>query len=189
MDPVRAGTTVRKRNLFVYGPVFLLLLLVTGIASGATPNTTITTLVPTSAVITPEKIGGSIFFDTYPTDATILLDGTEIGNSPITYYSGQNETFEVRIHKHGYEDFTDTVTVSDGKRVVFSRHLTPLEGDLSRETTPEPTVPVATVIIHHTPITKVPTPWPETTRKSPVDPAVILGAVGAGTALFVFRRR
>jgi len=39
--------------------------------------------------------------------------------SAFTYYFEKTGTFEVRVWKKGYENYTDTVTVVEGKRIVF----------------------------------------------------------------------
>jgi|WetSurMetagenome_2_1015567.scaffolds.fasta_scaffold00630_15 hypothetical protein len=163
------------RCRWVVCTVFLVSLLVAGVASAVTPTPT------------QEKYGGSIFFDTSPTDATIWLDGAEKGNSPFTFFSEKNASFSVRVSKKGYQDYTDTISVSDGKRVVFNARLTLLPSDLEQVTTTSarvvtvPTIPRSTM--------KVPTPWPTTSPASPADPVIPLGAAVLGAAFIGLRRR
>jgi len=154
-------------------------------ATTATVNTT-TTIPPAPTETTSDRIGGSVYFETYPAGATIWLDNLEMGASPFTYYSEKTGTFTVRAQKKGYEEYTGTVTVSEGKRVVFTADLTPVTYDLS-DTTHTVTTVATTTAIRKSTIT-IPTPWP-TSPESPVDPALVLGAVALGTGLFVIRRR
>jgi hypothetical protein len=154
---------------------FLFLMFLASSASAVTPTPT------------QEKNGGSIFFDTTPTDATIWLDGAEKGNSPFTFFTEENATFSVRVSKKGYRDYTDTVSVSDGKRVVFTARLTQLPADLEVMTTTA--VPVTTVTTIRKSTMNVPTPWPTTSPGSPADPALAVGAVVLGAGYLVLRRR
>ena len=162
--------TAMKRSPFSVCFVLLSLLLLTGITSAAAPTPT------------PEKTGGSIFFDTTPSDATIWLDGAEMGNSPFTYFSAENRTFTVLVRKKGYRDYTDTISVSDGKRVVFTARLIQLPSDLSA-TTSTTTAPVTTATTVRKSTMKIPTPWPTPSPESPVDPAVGIGAALLGGLL------
>jgi PEGA domain len=156
---------------------FLLLLVLVGITSAASPITT----------TTPGRTGGSIFFETNPPGATIWLDNIELGTSPFTYYSEKTGTFDVYIRKRLYEDYTDKVVVIEGERVLFYARLTPILGEITKETTP-PT-PVRTVTTLSKSTIKVPTPWPTTSPESPLDPAVVIGAGAIGFGIFVIRRR
>jgi hypothetical protein len=177
---------------------FLLLLVLAGIVYADSPNTTITvttnatTLTATTAtatataITTPDRAGGSIYFDVLPSGATIWLDGNEIGTGGFTYYAENPGTFTVRAWKKGYENYTANVTVDGGRRVVFSADLPAVSGDAAGENTPAAPVETATTIWKST--MKIPTPWPTSTA-SPVDPAVVIGAAAAGAVLLVIRRR
>jgi hypothetical protein len=158
-------------------------------ATTATVNTTVNTtpiIPPAPATTTPDGIGGSIYFDTDPAGATIWLDSLEMGASPFTYYSEKTGTFTVRAQKKGYEEYTGTVTVSGGRRVVFSAVLTPVTYDLSDDNNPVTTVATTTTTYKSSMV--IPTPWP-TSPASPVDPAVILLAAALGAGFMVIRRR
>jgi len=177
-----------KRLPFFLCLVFLLLLVPTGItAADSATNTTITNVTMNATMTTPEKEGGSIYFETIPPEATIWLDNVNIGTSPFTYYSDKSETFIVLVQKKEYEDYTGTVTVSDGKRVVFYARLTPVSHAVTEENTYVAPVTTATTIRKST--MNIPTPWPTTSPESPVDPAVVIGAGALGTGFFVIRRR
>jgi hypothetical protein len=170
---------------------FLLLMIPVGITSATTPETTTTTAVTTTTMAADttsedERTGGSIYFETFPPGATIWLDNVEIGTSAFTYYTEKTGTREVRTWRKGYENYTGTVTVSEGRRVVFSAVLTPVLRDIIEENTPA--VPVATSTTIRKSTLSIPTPWPSPTE-SPVDPAAVFGAVALGVGFFVIRRR
>jgi hypothetical protein len=164
-----------KRFAFLICLAFLLLMVQVGITSAALPTTT--------SGIT----GGSIYFETNPPGATIWLDNIELGTSPFTYYSEKTGTLEVRVRKRLYKDYTDKVVVIEGERVVFSARLTPVPSLVADETTTVIPVTTATTIRKST-IT-IPTPWPTSSPESPLDPAVVIGAVVVGIGFFVIRRR
>jgi hypothetical protein len=173
-----------KRFPFVVCLVFLLLLVQTGITSAASTATTTTT---TATTTTPDRTGGSIFFETDPTGATIWVDNFEIGTSDSTYFSEKTGTRDVLIRKKGYEEYKGTVTVRDGKRVDFYAKLTPVPRGIPAENTPAAPVTTATTIRKSTMI--IPTTWPTPSPKSPVDPAVVIGAAALGIGFSVIRRR
>jgi hypothetical protein len=131
---------------------------------------------------------GSIFFNTNPTGATVLLNGIKAGTSAFTYHDAKPGTYTVLIQKNGYADYTGSVTVKEGTHLTYSAQLTPLSaGTAAATATP---VPTATTIRKST--VKVPTTWPgttTTTTASPVDPALGIGAAGIGIGLLVIRRR
>lgn len=165
----------------------LLLLVPPGTASDGSPETTVpanvTTVVTTAA---PEKAGGSIYFETDPPGATIWLDSLEIGTGGLTYYSEKTGTFPVRVWKKGYQEYTGTVTVTEGKRVVFEAVLRPVTYEITDTGTPVVTV-VTTVTKQKSTIT-LPTPWP-TSPQSPLEPAVVAAAAILGAAIVTIRRR
>jgi hypothetical protein len=165
-----------KRFPFLICLAVLLLLVPLGITSAASPTTT-----------TPGMTGGSIYFDTNPPGATIWLDNIELGTSPLTYYSEKTGILDVHLRKRLYEDYTDTVVVVAGERVVFYARLTPVSSVITDVTTPAPPVTTATTISKST--LTIPTPWPTSSPQSPVDPAVVIGAAVLGTGFFVIRRR
>jgi hypothetical protein len=165
---------------------FLLLLDVAGVAAADSAANTTPANVTTPATTTPERIGGSIFFDTHPSGATIWLDNVEIGTSALTYYTEKTGTLNVLVRKKGYADATGTVTVSEGKRVVFDTTLTPVTYDLTVTDTPAAVITVTTITRKST--VALPTPWPTSAAQSPVDPAVVIGAVALGAGFFVVRR-
>jgi hypothetical protein len=171
-----SGCRTMKRSRFYAGLLFLLLLVSVGIASADPLVTT-----------TPVKNGGSIYFDISPSGSTIWLDNTVVGASPFTYFSEKTGLLDVRAHKSGFSDYTGTVTVINGTRVIYHAVLTPS----ASETTPGPTpgVPVTAATIAPKSTMSIPTPWPTSTPASPVDPGVAIGAAALGIGVAASRRR
>jgi hypothetical protein len=180
------GSTGVNRVPFFVGLAFLLLLVQTGITSAESPDTTITTSETATVTTTlSDRTGGSIYFETNPPGAMIWLDSARIGTSPFMYYSEKTGVLDVRAWRKGYENFTGTIAVEEGKRVDFYALLTPVSQKTPAGTT---AVPVSTATTIRKSTLDIPTPWP-TTTESPVDAAVIVGAVAGGIAVCVIRRR
>lgn len=142
--------------------------------------------------VTPPReaaTASSIFFETSPTGAIVLLNGVRIGTSAFTYQNATPGTYKVIIQKGGYEDYTGSVTVSEGKRTRFYALLTPRGGG----TTAMTTLPVQTATTIRKSTLNVPTTWPTAadtpTPLSAVDPLVTTAAAAAGTLILVVRRR
>ena len=131
---------------------------------------------------------GSIYFETNPAGATIWLKNTKVGTSIFTYYNVTPGTYSVLVQKAGYNDFTGTVVVLEGKRTSFYALLSVATTDTTIAT-PTP-IPIKTTATIKKSTMKVPTPWPSATPTpaSPVDPAIIIGAAGLGFVLFVLRK-
>ena len=174
-----------KQNAVFVCMVFILMF--AGIASANSPENTTTTATIVVPATTSDRVGGSIYFDTDPTGAAIWLDNVSIGTGPFTYYTEKTGIFNVRVWKKGYENYTGTVTVSEGKRVVFEAWLTAVSRQITEENIPA--APVATVTTIRKSTMDIPTPWPTSAPASSVDPAIIIGAAAFGTGLVVFRRR
>ena len=181
----RSGSTGMNQSPLPICLAFLLLMVTVGISSAASPASTTTTT--TASTTTPGMTGGSIYFETDPPGATIWLDNIELGTSPFTYYSEKTGTLDVRVRKRLYEDYTDKVVVIEGERVVFSARLTMVSRRVTDEITAAPPATTATTISTST--IKIPTPWPTSSPESPVDPAVVIGAVAVGIGFFVMRRQ
>jgi hypothetical protein len=178
-----------KRFRFLVCLALVLLLVHPVPASADSPkapaNTTTPTAATTAATTSPsDRTGGSIYFDTYPPGATIWLDDIDLGTTPFTYYSEKTGIRNVRILRKGYENYTTTVTVTEGTLVDFYARLTPVSRTPAATTVP---LPSATTIRKST--IRIPTSWPTTPPASPVDPAVALGAAAVGAGLVVIRRR
>ena len=132
----------------------------------------------------------SIYFDTNPTGATVWLNATQVGTSVFTYYNVTPGTYHVLIKKSGYTDYSDTIMVLEGKRTTFYAQLTLLGEETAVATTVATATPAKTATTVRKSTLKVPTTWPSNTptEESPVDPALVIGAVGIGIGLVVFRR-
>lgn len=130
---------------------------------------------------------GSVFFDTNPTGATVILNGTRVGTSVFTYHNATPGTYKVLIQKSGYADSTGSVTVKEGTRVRYYAQLTPLGAGAPAATA----IPVKTATTIRKSTMSIPTTWPGTTptTASPVDPALVIGAAALGIGLVVIRRR
>ena len=183
---LRSESTGMKRFSFLFGLAFLILLGLAGIVSADSLNSTTEPVTTPAATTAPDRIGGSIYFETYPPGATVWLDNREIGTSSFTYYSENTGDFDVRIEKKGYEKYSGRITVSDGQRVVFSAVLVPVTISPVEERTT--IAPVTTVTTIRKSTMALPTPWP-TSPQSPVDPAVVIGSAALGIGFFAIRRR
>lgn len=168
-----------KQFPFLVSLVFLLLLLPAGTVC-ALSNTTTTT---------PASTGGNIFFDTDPQGATIWLENVNIGTSPITYHTDKTGTLAVRATKRLFLDYTGTVTVRGSDRIEFYAVLSPIPNNLMTDTTPVTPATTATIPPQKKSTKVVPTPWPSSTLASPVDPALVIGAISLGFGFMVLRRR
>jgi hypothetical protein len=135
--------------------------------------------------------GSSVYFETNPAGATIWLNGTKVGTSVFTYPNATPGTYTVLIQKSGYEDYTGSITVLEGKRTTFYAQLTLLDEDMTVATTVATATPVKTATTIKKSTLKVPTPWPSATPTdaSPVDPTLVIGAAGIGIGLVVILRR
>jgi hypothetical protein len=136
-----------------------------------TVNATLTSLSTTN---------GSIALKSDPSNAEVFLNGAYEGKTPVTLDVFRG-TYRVVIKKTGYQDWSDRISVTAGKR-------TDVYAQLSADVTETPLV---TTTIPKTTVTKTMTtkkstvnpitPWPTNTPKeSPVGIMIILGAVGIG---------
>jgi hypothetical protein len=166
-----------KRFPFIICLVFLFLLIPVGIVSASETTTT-----------TPVRTGSNIYFETTPAGATIWLDNVNIGTSPFTYHTEKTGILDVRAQKRLFQDYTGNVTVSGSNRIDFYARLTPIPNDMMPEITPATVVITATISEKKSPI-PIPTPWPTSTPESPVNPAVVIGAITIGFGFLVMRRR
>jgi hypothetical protein len=175
---IHFGGILLKQHTAIAGMTFLLLLFMTASPVLAVSETT-----------APPKTGGNIYFETEPPGASILLDNTNIGTTPFTYFSEKSGTLQVLVQKKYYEDYTGTVTINGGERVVFYARLNPLPNVIPGDATPA--IPVTTSVVREKSTMKpLPTAWPATTTpESPMDPAVVLGALAIGTAVCAVLRR
>jgi len=138
--------------------------------------------------ITTDAVG-SIDISSSPTGASIYVDGTSEGTTPDTIKNLIGGSHKVILKKSGYSDWGKIVTIKEGS-------TTTVDADLNVITTVPTTIPTTVPTPVKTTVKstlKVPTPWPiamtiPATTASPVDPAVIAGALGMVFSLAVFRK-
>jgi hypothetical protein len=130
----------------------------------------------------------SIFFETYPAGTSVLLNGNRIGTGVFMYRNVTPGTYKIVVQKSGFEDYSASITVHEGKREKFYASLVPVGAGAVVATA----VPVSTATTIRKSTLKVPTTWPGTTPSpttSPADPLVVTGALGLAIALIAIRRR
>ncbi len=188
--PLHIGTGLNERKRLPYSTclAFLFLLALGGTVFAENPSpatTTMTTTRTVSETPSPDRVGGSIYFETFPAGALIWLDNQEVGTSPFTVYTEKPGIREVHAWKKGYENYTGQVLVKEGTRVIFSAVLTELpRGTIA---TPTFTVPVTTVTTIRKSTLAIPTTWP-TAPESPLDSAGVIAAAAIGMGFLVIRR-
>ncbi len=122
---------------------------------------------------------GSICVKASPSTSKIFLNSVFQGYTPMTLDNLTPTTYTVLIRSAGYNDYSESVTVTAGKTssVIASLVLTP---DVTTITTTAPRTTVSTVKTTVKSTKNVPKPWPSATPTSPVSVFAILGAVGVG---------
>ena len=128
---------------------------------------------------------GVISFGSSPSGASIYINATKKGTTPLSLYDLTPGSYFIRLQRPDYSDYTAQVTVTPGNTTSFFAYLSPVA---TVTTTPTPTytplfTTTATTKITKKSTTKVPTPWPSATTASPVDPLVIIGAIGLGIVI------
>jgi hypothetical protein len=144
---------------------------------------------PSFTVNSATAVNGSIYFTSSPSGAVVYVDYIEKGNTPLTVYNVTPGLHNIKLQRALYKDWTDQVTITAGNQSSVA--ATMKAADVS--TTVQTTVPVVitTATLPPTKVkstAKTPTPWPTATAtpESPLDPLVIVGAVGIG--MFVIRK-
>ena len=79
---------------------------------------------------------GAIKINSEPTNATIYLDGKEVGTTPDTIRSIDQGTHEIEVHMEGYEKWKRSVKVNVGKEKVLTALLQIITGSAIIESTP-----------------------------------------------------
>lgn len=137
--------------------------------------------------ITTDEVG-SIEISSSPAGASIYVDGSYIGTTPDTAEDLEEGSYKVVLRKSGYNDWGKIVKVTAGDTSTVDADL-----DVIRTTAPT-AVPTTVPTTVRTTVKKstltVPTTWPSATPTpaSPVDPVVIIGAVGLGLGFVVLRK-
>jgi hypothetical protein len=121
----------------------------------------------------------------------VFLGNTDEGYTPVTLYNITPGSYSVHLLESGYNDYNEAVTVTSGNTYTVNPSLQLLSDTTAATTAPTArATPVKTTTTVKKSTLKVPTTWPSDTpaSSSPVDPAVLLGAVGIGVMLVVIRR-
>ncbi len=79
---------------------------------------------------------GSLMIESEPTNATIYLDGEEIGTTPNTIRSITPDTYEVEVKKDGYDVWSEFVDVEGDKEKVLTAVLQMKTGSISVKSKP-----------------------------------------------------
>ena len=79
---------------------------------------------------------GSIRVSSYPSGASVYLDGAYKGTSSITLNSVSTGSHTIKLIKSGYNDVSSTVTVSSGQTASVSETLTTKTGSISVHSNP-----------------------------------------------------
>jgi hypothetical protein len=139
--------------------------------------------------ITTDAVG-TIEISSSPSDASIYVDGSYFGTTPDAVTDLIEGYHKVVLKKTGYSDWGKMVAVSDGDTVTVDAELAVLTTVPTTILTTAWTTAPATVRTTQASTIAVPTPWPSatTTTESPVDPAIIIGAVGIGLGSALLRK-
>jgi hypothetical protein len=146
--------------------------------------------------VTTDEVG-SIDISSSPSGASIIVDGTTRGTTPDIVDDLVEGSHKVVLQKSGYHDWGKIVTVEADETTEVDADLV----EITTVPTPVPTT-VPTPVPTSLPATErttsqstitIPTTWAETsaeeTAESPVEPELIIGAIGTGIGLFTLRRR
>jgi len=131
--------------------------------------------------ITSDAVG-SLDLSSSPSGASVLLDGTIKGTTPITINDLDVGSYKLIIKKEGYTDWMRTAKVTNGGTTSYDAVL---EAKTVATTAPTaaPTTAPTTVRTTRVSTITVPTKWvdtPTTVPASPLEGAVIIGAIGIG---------
>ncbi|MCK9630026.1 MAG: PEGA domain-containing protein [Methanoregula sp.] len=137
--------------------------------------------------VTTDELG-SIDISSSPTGASIYVDGDYAGVTPESVGELATGSHKVLLQKSGYSDWAKLVKVTSGD-------TTTVDADLTKVATTAPTtvpttsptlVPATIKPVQASGTEKALTPWPTsttatpTTQASPLEGAVVLGAIGLG---------
>jgi hypothetical protein len=151
--------------------------------------------------VIPNEVGG-ITISSNPSGASISIDGIANGTTPATVDNLIAGSHKVVLTKSGYLDWGKIVTVEADDTVTVDSDLTAITTSAEPSPVPTPEIirtPAPTPVWTSEPPTERPTrespvavpttlPATATTKASPVDPAVILGALGLGVGIAVLRK-
>jgi hypothetical protein len=125
---------------------------------------------------------GSIEISSSPSGASIFIDNIANGTTPNTVKNLLVGSYKIVLKKSGYEDWGKVVTVEEEETVEVDANLYAIRTAVpTTAQTPVPTTVPRTTRTTVKSTIKIPTTWvdtPTTTAASPLDPAIIIGAVG-----------
>ncbi|MCK9630025.1 MAG: PEGA domain-containing protein [Methanoregula sp.] len=136
--------------------------------------------------ITSDAVG-SIDVSSSPSGASVYLDGTLKGTTPLEIDDLEVGSYKLLLKKSGYSDWLRNAKVTNGGTTTYDADL-----DVVKTATPTktstPVTTATTIKVTRSATVATPTPWPTSTPtpESPVDPLVIIG--GVGLALIVLRK-
>ena len=141
---------------------------------------------------------GSIAVSSSPSGASIYVDGTAYGTTPDTVDDLVEGSHKLILMKTGYDDRGKIVNVEADEETEVDADLNPVTTVPTTVSTNEPapvyttikTLTTARTIVKST--INVPTTWVDAapaTMASPVEPAIIIGAVGIVIGLVMLRHR
>jgi hypothetical protein len=141
--------------------------------------------------VTTDQVG-SIDLSSSPSGASVYVDNTLKGTTPLVVEDLTEGSHKVLISKSGYTDWgkmikvvADSTTTVDADLAEISTQATVAQ----TAATPIPTVPTATARTTKVSTIKVPTTWPSTAVTTQASPVELLGIVGAvGFAFYVLRK-
>ena len=127
---------------------------------------------------------GSIEISSSPSGASIFIDNIANGTTPNTVDDILVGSYKIVLKKSGYDDWGKVVNVEEGEvtevdaTLYAIRTATPTTAPAAPAQTTAPRTTVRTTVKS---TIKIPTTWVDTattTAASPLDPAIIIGAVG-----------
>jgi len=138
--------------------------------------------------ITSDAVG-SIDVASSPSGASVYLDGTLKGTTPMTIKDLEVGTYKLILKKDGYSDWLRNAKVTNGGTTTYDADLDVIKAATTATTAPTPVTAATTIKVTRKSTVATPTPWPSATPTpaSPVDPLVIIG--GVGLALIVLRKQ
>ncbi|MDD1685460.1 PEGA domain-containing protein [Methanoregula sp.] len=137
-----------------------------------------TTVCDLSFSITSDAVG-SIDVSSSPKGATLYVDGSSIGSTPITVDDLDVGKHQIIIKKSGYTDYSRSVKVTNGGVTTVDASLDMIT--TAPTATSVPTTAPTTIKVTRKSTIVTSTPWPSdtpTTAASPVGTLVVVGAIG-----------
>jgi Zn-dependent protease len=123
-------------------------------------------------IITPQTTG-FLILESVPTNASVYVDSTLKGTTPLTLRTITTGSHEVSFRLAGYQDYTTKVTVTAGAVTTLSGMLSPIITEtVSRTVSPSVSVTSTVTVTQGTittppPVTTVPPPASQRTQQTP----------------------